>query len=328
MILQFFLYLFSHAALADTIQLEVGIGTLGSITSDYPLLDYIKEFYKFSVSAIGIIAAAMIMLNGLRWAAAAGNQEAITSAKSGIVGAVVGLVLSLTSYVILNTINPGLTTFQPLDIAEIEFSEPQTTSEAALSSGDIGDDSSLRHYMDLLPPESLAVLENQASAPYITEATYLALSKALTELADPASEYHGMKLVIAGANRSLSTAQRLWDCYQKKKNENICPTGCGSCNKAAVPGTSLHMRGNALDVSWKNVGGSYVTTTGYASSDYHAKCLVPATRPSDCSTDMYNSIVALNTMMAGAGFQRICIEWWHHQVGGSESSVCAPGTYQ
>lgn len=329
MILQFFLHLFTNAALADTIPLEVGIGTLGSITSDYPLLDYIKELYKFSVSAIGIIAAAMIMFNGLRWAAAAGNQEAITSAKSGIVGAVVGLILSVTSYVILNTINPGLTTFQPLDITELEFVEPVTTSVAALDSGNIADDETLQHYMDLLPASSLAVLENQASEPYITASTYTALSAALTELANPSSPYHGMKLVIAGANRTLTTAQHLWDCYQKKKTENVCPTGCNKCSQAAVPGTSLHMRGNALDVSWKNTGtGTYVTTTGYANSDYHDECVVPTTRPTGCSTDIYNSIVALNTMMQSAGFSRICIEWWHHQVGGSSASICSPGSYQ
>lgn len=124
MIEAFFVF-FAPMAHAATVGLEVGIGSQGSVTHDYPLLAYIEELYIFLVSAIGIIAAAMIMLNGLRWAAAAGNPEMITSAKNGITGAVVGLILALSSYVILFTINPQLVSFQDLDMQQVTFPAAQ-----------------------------------------------------------------------------------------------------------------------------------------------------------------------------------------------------------
>lgn len=311
---------------AQAIKLEVGIGALGEVNDPY-LANYIISAYQFIVGSIGVVAAVMIMFNGMRWVTAGGSSENIGVAKEGISSAIVGLLIALMSYVLLNAINPALVGFQDLEQTELEFVEPVTTSVEALDSGQISDDPTLSNYTTALPADLQAYLNNSASEPFITAPTLAALQAALTSLRDNA-QYQGMKLVIASANRSLSTQDRLWACYQYKKNNGSCPSGCGSCNQAAVPGTSKHGYGNALDVSWTNTGsGQYTTTTGYASSDWHKSCLVKNSG-SNCTTALKNSVVALNTMMQAAGFNRICIEWWHHQIGGSSSSLCSPGQYK
>jgi D-alanyl-D-alanine dipeptidase len=231
---------------------------------------------------------------------------------------------------LLNAINPALVGFPELDQSELEFREPVTTSVEAMASGTISDDPTLLTYTtgsEALPSDLTPYLENSATEPHITQPTYDALKNALT-LLKTSSEYSGMKLVIASANRSLSTQERLWACYQSKKTTGTCPaTGCGKCSQAAVPGSSRHGYGNALDVSWKNTGsGKYVSTSGYANSDWHKSCMVKGKDTASCTADLRASVVALNTMMQSAGFGRICIEWWHHQIGGS--SLCSPGQYK
>lgn len=75
----------------------------GTVT---PLEEYIQVFYVYFVGAIGTFAAVMVMWGGYKWVAAAGNRSKIESAKSTIISAAFGLMLTLTSYLLLNIINP------------------------------------------------------------------------------------------------------------------------------------------------------------------------------------------------------------------------------
>lgn len=108
---------------AQPIMLEVPFGSFQRTSADmsYVLVEYLVALYEFIVGAIGIIAAVMIMFNGVRWAAAAGNSERITEAKDGIISALVGLVLALGSFTILNAINPALVTPNELMVAALEL---------------------------------------------------------------------------------------------------------------------------------------------------------------------------------------------------------------
>ncbi|MFH0853768.1 MAG: pilin [bacterium] len=69
---------------------------------------YIKGFYVYFVWVVGILAAVMTMYAGIQWLTAAGDASKITNAKSTMNGAVIGLILVLTSYVLLAAINPDL----------------------------------------------------------------------------------------------------------------------------------------------------------------------------------------------------------------------------
>lgn len=79
------------------------------INAEQDLPTYIANIYKFGVGIVAILAVVVIMWGGLIWITAGGNTGQIDNAKQWISGAVLGLFIALTSYVILNTVNPQLT---------------------------------------------------------------------------------------------------------------------------------------------------------------------------------------------------------------------------
>lgn len=72
------------------------------------ITDYIKQIIDFGFAVIGILAMFMLCVGAYQYLMAAGNIVKVESAKQTIASALLGLVLGLTSYVILNTINPNL----------------------------------------------------------------------------------------------------------------------------------------------------------------------------------------------------------------------------
>ncbi|MFH1456502.1 MAG: pilin, partial [Patescibacteria group bacterium] len=73
------------------------------------LPDFVRKLYTFSIGLISISAVLMIMIAGLKWIFAAGSPGTISKAQEDIKVAIIAVLLSLSSYVILNTINPRLT---------------------------------------------------------------------------------------------------------------------------------------------------------------------------------------------------------------------------
>lgn len=73
---------------------------------------YIKSFYNYLIAIVGLVAAIVLMLAGVIWLTAAGNTSKISQAKGLMMGSFTGIVLVLTSYIILKTINPGLVEFR------------------------------------------------------------------------------------------------------------------------------------------------------------------------------------------------------------------------
>ncbi|MFA6393460.1 MAG: pilin [Patescibacteria group bacterium] len=81
---------------------------------------YVAGIYKYAIGVVGIIAAIMLMVGGVRWLTAGGNASAVTDAQSYITGSLTGLVLALLSYTILYTINPALVSFKPIRVKMVE----------------------------------------------------------------------------------------------------------------------------------------------------------------------------------------------------------------
>lgn len=107
------------------ISLEVPIAGKATVGD---LDDYIAELYRFALSFIGIVAVIMIMWGGFKWVTAAGNSGKISDAKDTIYNAIIGLVLALLSWTMLNVINPALTkntfpTVQPITPKYATFSD-------------------------------------------------------------------------------------------------------------------------------------------------------------------------------------------------------------
>jgi hypothetical protein len=81
--------------------------------------NYIIDLYTLGVYVAAILAAVVMMVGGFLWLTAGGNSGQISTAKSYLGGALSGFVLILASWVLLNTINPNLTRFKPLNISKI-----------------------------------------------------------------------------------------------------------------------------------------------------------------------------------------------------------------
>ena len=81
---------------------------------------YILAVFKYSVSIVGIIATVMIEIGGIIWLTSAGNVTRISTAKSYITSAVVGLILMLVSVTVLWLINPEYINMKALDVEKIQ----------------------------------------------------------------------------------------------------------------------------------------------------------------------------------------------------------------
>jgi hypothetical protein len=88
---------------------------------DVPFLgQYIAAVYKYAVAVAGIIAVVMIIIAGFQWATSGGSADAISEAKKRISNAIIGLILTLSSYVILYTVNPELVSFKNLRVQYVQ----------------------------------------------------------------------------------------------------------------------------------------------------------------------------------------------------------------
>jgi hypothetical protein len=74
--------------------------------------NYISSIYDYALGIVGILAALVVMFGGVIWLTAGGNTNRIESAKAWITAALTGLVIALSSYAILYTINPDLVNLQ------------------------------------------------------------------------------------------------------------------------------------------------------------------------------------------------------------------------
>jgi len=117
-----FIFLFLFLSASFVLALEVPLPGLGD---DPTLPEYIIYFFKFGISVAGILALISFTIGAIGLINP--NIEAHNDAKDRMKGAVLGLVLTLASFIIINTINPALTTptFTPLPEVTIPTPPPQ-----------------------------------------------------------------------------------------------------------------------------------------------------------------------------------------------------------
>ena len=68
----------------------------------------IGKFYTFALAAVGVAALGAIIYGGILHTVSAGSASQQTEARAWIWGAVMGVMLLLGAYLLLNTINPEL----------------------------------------------------------------------------------------------------------------------------------------------------------------------------------------------------------------------------
>lgn len=91
---------------------------------------YVKAVYAWLISAGAIIAVLMMMIAGVQYMLAGGNQGALGQAKKRIVDAISGLVLLLGAFTIAFLIDPSTVAFETLklkNIEQIDFDHPNET---------------------------------------------------------------------------------------------------------------------------------------------------------------------------------------------------------
>jgi len=103
-------------------------GSIKFNNSTAPIAQYIMLIYTFAVSAVGIVAAVVLMIGGLMWITAGGNASNVSEAKAMITASITGLVLVLTSYLILNQVNPALVNLQPTAINPPKIDQQQAAA--------------------------------------------------------------------------------------------------------------------------------------------------------------------------------------------------------
>ena len=112
----FLLPTISLAAAGDPITLNLDYPCFGppdqcfDLNKNQDLNQIIAGVYYFIVMSSGLAAFVMLVWAGVQWMSSAGNPTAISDAKDRMQKALLGLLLILMSYAILNIINPDLTT--------------------------------------------------------------------------------------------------------------------------------------------------------------------------------------------------------------------------
>jgi hypothetical protein len=76
---------------------------------------YIQAIYNYGIGIAAFLALAMIVAGGLIWLTSGGSTDKISTARSMIVSAIIGLILLLGTYTLLQIVSPALLSFKPIE---------------------------------------------------------------------------------------------------------------------------------------------------------------------------------------------------------------------
>jgi len=110
----FFAFSFTLKIKAENVPINLNLSypTFGNINinESQDLNQIIAWLYYFIVGISGFSAFFMFVRGGFEWSSSAGNPTKIGEAKDRITSAAIGVLIVLSAYLILQTINPELTT--------------------------------------------------------------------------------------------------------------------------------------------------------------------------------------------------------------------------
>lgn len=103
MIPQIMLVNSSNLVFADAkTQIESAVNEVGGNENKTDAKGFIGNIIKTMLFAVGVLAVIVIIFAGLTFVVSAGNSQTIQKARTTIIYAVVGLVVSILSYAIVN----------------------------------------------------------------------------------------------------------------------------------------------------------------------------------------------------------------------------------
>ncbi len=101
------------------------------------IAQYLQGIYSYVLGAVSLLAVTMLVWGGVKWLTAGGDSSQVSAAKTTIGNSVIGLVLALSSYLILYTINPDAVKLKPVSVDIIkrqrwvESADPKTQKALA-----------------------------------------------------------------------------------------------------------------------------------------------------------------------------------------------------
>jgi hypothetical protein len=113
---------------------------INGLTQTGNLALYLSTIYTYGLQIVGMFAVFMIILGGIKYLTAGGDQGRTKSAIENITNATIGLVLALATYLILNTINPELLKFKAIS--------PPPITRAVIQSANWCEDLDARYTVD------------------------------------------------------------------------------------------------------------------------------------------------------------------------------------
>lgn len=84
------------------------------------LARYVVSIYNYGLAIAGILATLVLMGGGIIWLTSGGDASKISQAKGLIGGSVVGIIILVCTWIILNTINPDLVRFKAISTSVIK----------------------------------------------------------------------------------------------------------------------------------------------------------------------------------------------------------------
>ena len=72
----------------------------GTTTNDLPTI--VKNIINGVLYVVGVLAVVMVIIGGVKYTTSGGDQAAVTSAKNTILYGIIGLVISVLAYAIVN----------------------------------------------------------------------------------------------------------------------------------------------------------------------------------------------------------------------------------
>lgn len=94
---------------AQANQIQEGVNSIGGGTAK-PLMQSVKTLINVFLFLIGAVAVVMIIFGGFKYVTSSGESSAVSSAKNTILYAVVGLVVAVLAYAIVNFVLGSLNT--------------------------------------------------------------------------------------------------------------------------------------------------------------------------------------------------------------------------
>ena len=92
---------------------------------------FVANFYQFALMIGGALAFGVVVYGGVRYMASAGNPSGQSDAKEWIGAALLGLLLLVGAYFVLNVVNPQLTTLGLPTLQTVNI-QTQTTTQSTI----------------------------------------------------------------------------------------------------------------------------------------------------------------------------------------------------